>query len=158
MSGSISFEVRRRVRLVAVLGASMASIGYAACGACSPSGPTGPAASYTGSVMAAGVAFHDFAPPPGTTQMDVEVQWTPAQVAVRFIHGDPNCDPVQTSGCRAFTDPIGPFPNANGEIRSIITNQGEMAGPRMRLVLRNLDIEQTANYTLTIRPVRAGCT
>jgi hypothetical protein len=154
MSGRISFDVRRRARLVAVLGVS---IGHVGC-ACSPSGPTGPAASYTGSVMAAGVAFHDFAPPSGTTQMDVEVQWTPAQVAVRFIHGDPNCDPVQTSGCRAFTDPIGPFPNTNGEIRSIITNQGQMAGPRMRLVLRNLDTEQTAAYTLTIRPVRAGCT
>ena len=113
---------------------------------------------YTGTIDAAGVVFHDFPPPPETTQMDVEVRWTPATVALRFVHGHPDCDPVQTTGCVAFTDPVGPFPNTNGEIRLIITNQGRMAGPRMRLVLRNLDATQSASYTLTIAPVRAGCT
>ena len=142
----------------ALLAVAIGVIGQAGCGVCSPMGPTGPMVTYTGTIEDGAVVFHDFPPPPQTTQMDVEVRWTPATVNLRFIHGHPDCDPMQTVDCRAFTDPIGPFPNTFGEIRSIITNQGQMAGPRMRLVLRNLDAGQTATYTLTIAPKRAGCT
>src|SRR5262249_20583775 len=100
MASLRTFDASRRRRYGVALVISVVSGAPIGTGCkCSPSGPTGPMTVYTGTLPGAGIVFHDFPTPPETTQMDVDVQWTPATVAVRFVHGHPDCDPVQTTNC-----------------------------------------------------------
>jgi hypothetical protein len=139
----------------------LAGLGAFLCAGCCPvtAGPTGPTTSFSGDLRAGGVSFHDYPPPDGTTQMDVVVTWSDPAVALRLMHIDPDCDPQQRDDCRRFSDILGPAPfGAPSSIRTIATNQGPTAGPRMRFAIVNESTERSITYTMSIEPRRAGCT
>ena len=145
-----------------VRGAGIAAVAIAAlaagCGCPTMSGPTGPTATFSDSVNAAGQKVHDYAPPGGTTQMEVVVQWSDAQIQLRLMWIDAECDPLTREDCRRFSEPLGPFPMGPATtIRVTATNQGPAAGSRMRFVVLNLS-DRAASYTMTIAPHQAGCT
>jgi hypothetical protein len=145
---------------VAVL-VSLAGLGAFVCAGCCPvtPGPTGPTASFSGDLRAGGVSFHDYPPPDGTTQMDVVVTWSDQAIQLRLMLIDPDCDPQQRDDCRRFTDILGPAPTgASPTIRTIATNQGPTAGPRMRFAIVNESAERSTAYTMSVAPRRAGCT
>jgi hypothetical protein len=128
--------------------------------ACCPttSGPTGPTATFTGTIAGAVPGVHDFMNPPGTSQMEVVVTWSDPDVDLRVSWVDSSCDPTTRDDCRRFSDPIGPLPGTSRIIRTIATNQGPAAGPRMRFVITRTTPGPDAAYSLTVAPHQAGCT
>jgi hypothetical protein len=144
-------------RTVAIA-ALMVAVGSGGCGCPTMSGPTGPSATLSSSVSARSQAVHDYAPPPGTTQMEVVVEWNDPAIQLRLMWIDAECDPLARDDCRRFSDPIGPLAMGPATtIRVTATNQGPAAGPQMRFVVVNLS-DATATYTLSIAPRQAGCT
>jgi hypothetical protein len=148
--------MRAAVLAVIPLAASLMTTG---CGCPVTAGPTGPTASLSGTVAAGDKSVQDYAPPQDTTQMEVIVRWNDPSIPLRLQWIDANCNPLERDDCRAFSEPIGPFPNSTEAlIRITATNQGPAAGPRMRFVVLNGSADRETSYTMTIAPRQAGCT
>jgi hypothetical protein len=146
------------MRHTVAIAALTVAVGSGGCRCPTISGPTGPTATLSSSVSARGQMVHDYAPPSGTTQMEVVVVWNDPGIELRLMWIDAECDPLARDDCRRFSDPIGPFPMGPATtIRVTATNQGPAAGPRMRFVVVNLS-DAAATYSLSIAPRQAGCT
>jgi hypothetical protein len=147
----------RRGRFRASLAIVLASgVAVSSAGCCSSmAGPTAPAASYSATLAPGEFRFYDAAIPSSTTQIDLDFMLDSATVSLRLRQIDPSCVPSASDECQSLYDATIP-PRPAGVLR--FGNTLQPRGTQTRIMLQNVSSSDSATYTITITPRRAGCT
>ena len=147
----------RNDRFTSILTIVLVFGGALVCSACcsSVAGPTGMAASYSGTLPPGEFRFYDADIPSSTTQINLDFSLDSATIPLRLRQIDPSCMPAADDACQSFYDAT-MAPRPTGVLR--FGNTLQPHGTRTRIVLQNTSSTETATYTVTITPFRAGCT
>jgi hypothetical protein len=113
------------------------------------------AASYSGTLAPGEFRFYDADIPSSTTQINLDFSLDSATIPLRLRQIDPSCLPAADDACQSFYDAT-LAPRPVGVLR--FGNALQPHGTRTRIVLQNTSSTETATYTVTITPLRAGCT